>query len=95
MRRNVWKDIANGKKNAEQLKKSLHSMHARRPSHQKGQIGNGWRIVKTLLSHRPEMFIFGTNIGGPDILWSVTKWTKACDKRLARWTSHIHHTSDH
>ena len=40
-------------------------------------------------------------IGGPDILWSVnklarpvTKWTRACDKRLARLVSYIHYTSD-
>ena len=40
-------------------------------------------------------------IGRPDILWSVnklsravTKWTRACDKRLARLISCIHHTSD-
>ena len=37
--------------------------------------------------------------GRPDILWSVnklaravTKWTKSCDKRLARLISYIHHT---
>ena len=36
-----------------------------------------------------------------DILWSVnklarsiTKWTKACDKRLSRLISYIHHTCD-
>ena len=41
-------------------------------------------------------------IGRPDILWSVnklarsiTKWTKACDKRLSRLISYIHHTSDY
>ena len=41
-------------------------------------------------------------IGRPDILWSVnklaraiTKWTKACDKRLARLISHIHQTSEY
>ena len=40
-------------------------------------------------------------IGRPDILWSVnklaravTKWTRACDKRLARLISYIHHTSE-
>ena len=39
-------------------------------------------------------------MGGPDILWSVskfarsvTKWTQACDRRLARLISYIHHTS--
>ena len=41
-------------------------------------------------------------IGRPDILWSVnklarsiTKWTKACDKRLNRLISHIHHTCEY
>ena len=39
--------------------------------------------------------------GRPDILWSmnklarsITKWTKACDKRLCRLISYIHHTCD-
>ena len=41
-------------------------------------------------------------IGRPDILWSVnklarsiTKWTKACDKRLNRLISNSHHTSEY
>ena len=40
-------------------------------------------------------------IGRPDILWSVhklaraiTKWTRACDKRLARLILDIHHACD-
>ena len=40
-------------------------------------------------------------IGRPDILWSVdklarsiTKWTQACDRRLARPISYLHHTND-
>ena len=43
--------------------------------------------------------LYLTRIGSPDILWSVnklarsvTKWTRACDKRLARLISYIHHT---
>ena len=43
-----------------------------------------------------------TRIGRPDIMWpvnklarSVTKWTHACDKRLARLISYIHHTNDY
>ena len=39
--------------------------------------------------------------GRPDILWSVnklarsiTKWTKACDKRLSSLISYIHHTCE-
>ena len=42
-----------------------------------------------------------TRIGRPDILWSVNKlarsvvkWTQACDRRLARLISCIHHTND-
>ena len=45
--------------------------------------------------------LFLARIGRPDILWSVnklarsiTKWTKACDKRLNRLISYIHHTCD-
>ena len=41
-------------------------------------------------------------IGRPDILWSVnnlarsiTKWTKARDKRLCRLISYIHHTCEY
>ena len=41
-------------------------------------------------------------IGRPDILWSVnklarsiTKWTKARDKRLSRFISYIHHTCEY
>ena len=40
-------------------------------------------------------------IGRPDILWSVnklaravTKWTRACHKRLARLIAYIHHTCE-
>ena len=46
--------------------------------------------------------LYLASIGRPDILWSVsklarevTKWTKACDKRLARLISQIHHTSEY
>ena len=46
--------------------------------------------------------LYLARIGRPDILWSVnklarsiTKWTRACDKRLARLISYIHNTSDH
>ena len=45
--------------------------------------------------------LYLARIGRPDILWSVnkfarsiTKWTKACDKRLSRLISDIHHTCD-
>ena len=46
--------------------------------------------------------LYLARIGRPDILWSVnklarsiTKWTRACDKRLNRLISFIHHTSEY
>ena len=46
--------------------------------------------------------LYLARIGRCDILWSVnklarsiTKWTKACDKRLNRLISYIHHTSEY
>ena len=46
--------------------------------------------------------LYVARIGGPDILWSVNKlaqsvtfWTGACDERLARLISYIHHSSDY
>ena len=46
--------------------------------------------------------LFLARIGRPDIVWSlnklaraITKWTRACDKRLARLISYIHCTSEY
>ena len=46
--------------------------------------------------------LYLARIGRPDNLWSVnklarsiTKWTKACDKRQNRLISYIHHTCEH
>ena len=46
--------------------------------------------------------IYLARIGRPDNLWSVnklarsiTKWTKACDKRSCRLISYIHHTCEY
>ena len=46
--------------------------------------------------------LYLARFGRPDILWSVnkfarsiTKWTKACDKRLCRLISYIHHTCEY
>ena len=60
-----------------------------------------WRIVKSLLTNCC-IILYLTRIGRPDILSSVnklaraiTKWTGACDRRLARLISYIHHTSEY
>ena len=48
-----------------------------------------------------KILLYLAPIGRPDILWSVnklaravTKWTRACEKRLVRLISYIHHTSE-
>ena len=59
-----------------------------------------WRIIHSLLTNCSEMSYLA-RIGRPDILWSVnklvraiTKWTRTCDKHLARLISYIHHTCE-
>ena len=58
--------------------------------------------LSTVCSHVVLKCLYLARIGRPDILWSVkklaravTKWTKYCDKRLARLISYIHHTSEY
>ena len=53
----------------------------------------------TVCSQILQKCLYLTRNGRPDILWSVdklaravTKWTKSCDKRLARLISYIRHT---
>ena len=53
-------------------------------------------------NHRREIVQMRCQIRWPDIVWSVNKfarsiitWTKACDKRLNRLISYIHHTSEY
>ena len=48
-----------------------------------------------------QKYLYLAHIGRPDILWSVkklarsiTKWTKACDKRLCRLISYTHDTCE-
>ena len=54
-----------------------------------------------MLSNGFEMLVLGT-YWTTDFLWSVnklarsiTKWTRACDKRLNRLISYIHHTCEY
>ena len=46
--------------------------------------------------------LYLASVARPDILWTVnllarnvTKWTKACDRRMERLISYTHHTKDH
>ena len=68
---------------------------------QTGGTRVSWRVVRSLLVNCLDM-LYLARIGRSDILWSVnklarsvTKWTRSCDKRLARLISYIHHTNDY
>ena len=58
--------------------------------------------LSQVCSHIVLKCLYLARIGRPDILWSVnkfarsiTKWTKACDKRLNRLITYIHHTCEY
>ena len=62
-----------------------------------GSVGE----LSTVCSNIVLQCLYLARIGRPDISWSVnklacavTKWTKACDKRLAHLISYVHHTSE-
>ena len=76
---------------------SIYFMH-RWASLQRGRIEICWRIVKSSLSNCP---VLGTYCK-TTCSWSInklaraaTKWTRACDKRLNRLISYIHHTCEY
>ena len=79
MQRNVWTDLVNLR--VEQLNNKNKVANCQKSAH------------KIVLK-----FLYLARIGGLDMLWSVnklaravTKWTKACDKHLARLISYLHH----
>ena len=85
MRRNVWKDIANLQ--IRRLNNSTKDHHFKEEMKSVGELSQvcSQIVLKCLYLER---------IGRPDILWpvnelarSITKWTKACDKRLNRLIS--------
>ena len=82
---------------------TLQSIHCidDQPPLQRRRNKTCWRIVACLLSDCSGVLISGKN-WTTWYLWSVnklarsiTKWTKACDKRLNRLISYIHHTSEY
>ena len=64
------------------------------------KMGSGGEL-STVCSQIVLTCLYLARIGRPDILWSVkkfaravTKWTRGCEKGLARFISYIHHTSE-
>ena len=101
MQKNAWKDIANLQtKRLNNKTKSQH--HAWMTINLQMKKMSQW---KNCLQFAHKLFwkcLYLARTGRPDILGcvnklarAVTKWTKSCDKRLARLISHIHHTSEY
>ena len=96
MRRNAWKDIANWR--AKELNNFSNDDHQFKEK-EMGSVGELSKVCSQIVLK----CLYLACIGGPDVLWSVnklvraiTKWTRACDKRLARLISfYIHHTSEY
>ena len=100
MQRNAWKDIANWQ--SKQLNSYTKSQRHDIDDHQfkeeeNGLVGELSKVCSQIVPKCEKL----ARIGRPDILWSVnklaravTKWIKACDKRLARLISYIHHTCE-
>ena len=101
MQRSVWNDIVSWRTRrlSNSTKYLLHASMTTTSEKKKqksvGQLSNTCSqiVLKCLYLAR---------IGRPYILWSrnklarsITKWTKACDKRLSRLISYIHHTSEY
>ena len=100
MQRNAWKDIANWRiKTTQQLYKVAtpclddHQFK----EEESGPVGQ----FSTVCSQVVLKYLYLARICRPDFLWSANKtcscghkWTKACDKCLARLISYIHHTSE-
>ena len=99
MPRNVWNDIASWR--TKRLDNSTkYQLHALTTIFLKNF--NPWETCQKYALKCFLKYLYLARIGRPDILWSVnklarsiTKWTKACDKRLNRLISYIHHTCEY
>ena len=99
--RNLWNDIVSWRtKKTQQLYKV--SISCIDDHHfQKEEEFRSWGELSKVCSQNVLKYLYLARIGRPDILWSmnklarsITKWTKACDNRLSRLISYIHHTNN-
>ena len=101
MQRNVWNDIVSWQ--TRRLNNSTkYLLHASMTTTSKKKKQN---LLENCQIHALKIVLkclYLARIGRPDILWSlnklarsITKWTKACDKRLNRLISYIHHTCEY
>ena len=101
MQRNVWSDIVSWQ--TRRLNNSTkYLLHASMTTTFKEEEMKSVGELSQVCSQIVLKCLYLARIGRPDILWSVnklarsiTKWTKACDKRLNRLISYIHHTCEY
>ena len=100
MRRNVRSDIVSWQ--TRRLNNSTkYLLHASMTTIFKEEEMNSVGELSQVCSRIVLKCLYLARIGRPDVQWSVnklarsiTKWTKACDKRLNRLISYIHHIQD-
>ena len=97
MPRNVWNDIVSWQTRRlnNSTKYQLHDHHFK--EEELKSVGELSKVCSQIVLK----CLYLARVGKPDIPWSVNKlarsitiWTKACDKRLSRLISHIHHTCE-
>ena len=101
MQRNVWSDIVSWQ--TRRLNNSTkYLLHASRTIILKEEETKSVGELSNACSQNVLKCLYLARIGRLDILWSVnklarsiTKWTKACDKRLNRLISYTHHTCEY
>ena len=101
MQKHVWNDIVNWQtRRPSNFTKYL--LHASMTTTSKKKKQNLLENLSNACSQIVLKCLYLARIGRPDILWSVdklarsiTKWTKACDKRLNRLISYIHHACEY
>ena len=101
MQRSVWNDIVSwptGRRNNSTKYPLRASMTTNFKEEELKSVGDLSKVSSQIVLK----CLYLARIGRPDILWSVnklarsiTKWTKACDKRLNRLISYIHHTCEY
>ena len=101
MQRSVWNDIVSWRTRRHN-NSTKYLLHASMTTTSKKKKQNLVGELSTTCSQIVLKCLYLARIGRPDISWSVnklarsiTKWTKACDKRLNRLISYIHHTSEY
>ena len=92
MQRSAWKDIANWR-----TKLSSNCTKSQQFKEERGFVGEVSKVCSQIVLK----CLYLARIGRPDNQWSVntlaravTKWTRACDKRLVRLISEKRHTSE-